>query len=101
MPPLKYVYMNTMPDAPRGGEVGILLDMDQYDDEFVKDPKGRWGPERWRAMFAEEDGFDLSWATKAINALIRKGWVEATAWGGPSLSPVRVRRTEKPGLSPP
>lgn len=96
MSDLKYIYLDDMPDAPVGYEAGMLLRMDGDPAvEWARDTKGRFGPSNWRL---EEDGtFDLSYAPRTVNALIKKGWVEVTAWTE-RMAPARVRRTTKPGI---
>lgn len=96
MSDLKYVYLPEMEDAPIGYEHGMLLWMDMHPEvEWNRDRVGRFGPTSWRL---EEDGtYDLSYAPRTVNALIKKGWVEVTAWTE-RMSPARVRRSSKPGI---
>lgn len=85
------------PGAPRGAGVGVLLIMDDHKVDYIRDANGVWGPE---GMFLMPDGtFDLSWPHRCIMELIKKEWVEVITWSD-RMSPLRVRRTAKPGDSP-
>lgn len=95
---LPYVYMPGQPDSPGSYGTGVLLWMDDKGFEFERDAAGRWGPVG--ALRLEDGNFDLSWSHRCILLLIRHGWVEAVAWDE-RMSPTRVKRTAKPGLSTP
>lgn len=96
MTELKYIYLPEMEDAPVGYEHGMLCWMDMHPEvEWARDRTGRFGSTDARLM---EDGtYDISFASRTVNALIKKGWVEVTGWTE-RMAPTRIRRSEKLGI---
>jgi hypothetical protein len=91
---LKYIYLPEM--GVTDLEAGALLWMDANPAvSFAKDYKGGWNLD---SSLRDEDGnFDLSWSTRTINSLIKKGWVVEEGTYDHAGRPLKVQRSGKEG----
>jgi hypothetical protein len=92
---MPYIYFPELHEV-RGAEIGALLTMDGRPEvPFAKDPQGNWYFDTSRR---DEDGcFDLSWSTRVINSLLKKGWVVEEGTYDDHGRPLKVLRSAKPG----